>query len=212
MSTISYAVTVCNEDKELNFLLTQLTSAFNYADEIVIVTDDGNTTPEVEAVISAFIDLFPGQVRSHPHKLNKDFASHKNFLKSRCTKDYIVFIDADETLHENLAATLSQIIDMNAGKVDMIAVPRVNTVSGLTQEHITKWGWRVNEKGWVNFPDFQLRICANKPEIVWEGKVHERLVGWKTSSNLPFTDENWALLHPKNIERQEKQNNFYEQI
>ena len=29
--------------------------------------------------------------------------------------------------------------------IEMLLVPRVNTVEGLTQEHIQKWGWRVDE-------------------------------------------------------------------
>jgi hypothetical protein len=91
----------------------------------------------------------------------------------------------------------------------MIAVPRVNVVQNITQDHIARWGWRVDERGWINWPDFQLRVCRNTPDIKWENKVHEKLVGWKTASNLPFSNDEWALLHFKTIERQEKQNNFY---
>jgi hypothetical protein len=93
----------------------------------------------------------------------------------------------------------------------MFLVPRVNTVEGLTPEHIAKWGWNVSDKGWVNFPDYQTRIYKNIPEIKWEGKVHERIIGTKTFSPLP-AEEVWSLYHPKEITRQEKQNNFYETI
>lgn len=212
MASISYAVTVCNEDKELETLLLQLTSTFESADEIVILSDAGNTTDKVEAVISKFKSLFPAQINHITHPLNKNFAAFKNYLKNNCKGTYIFFIDADETLHPNLAAMILQIIHMNEGAVDVLAVPRVNIVQGLTQEHINKWGWRVNENGWVNWPDFQLRVCKNSPEIFWYGNVHERLVGYKTSSNLPFVDDNWALLHYKMIDRQEKQNEFYTTI
>ena len=34
--------------------------------------------------------------------------------------------------------------------VDLIYLPRVNTVEGLTDEHIQKWRWNVDEKGRVN--------------------------------------------------------------
>ena len=89
----------------------------------------------------------------------------------------------------------------------MYAVPRINTVKGLTQEHIQKWGWNVNQEGWVNYPDYQQRIFKNMDGIKWVNKVHERIIGARTAiCPLP---KGYDLIHPKTIERQEKQNNFY---
>jgi hypothetical protein len=93
--------------------------------------------------------------------------------------------------------------------VDVYRVPRINTVEGLTQEHIQKWGWRVDNKGWVNFPDYQWRIYKNDPNIKWVNKVHEVLMGFKVMSDLP-PEEEYCLLHNKTIKRQEKQNKFYD--
>ena len=90
-------------------------------------------------------------------------------------------------------------------------VPRVNTVAGITDAHIAKWGWRVDDQGWVNFPDWQMRIYRNKEEIYWIKPVHEQLKGYTKFANLP-PEEKFALYHPKNIGRQEKQNKFYETI
>lgn len=59
--------------------------------------------------------------------------------------------------------------------------------------------------GW---PDFQTRIYRNTSEIKWINKVHERLDGHKQFAYLPMEEE-WALYHPKTIERQENQNNYY---
>ena len=70
------------------------------------------------------------------------------------------------------------------------------------------WRWKVNEKGWVNWPDFQTRIYKNSPEIKWVNKVHERINGHKQFAYIPMEEE-WALYHPKTIERQEKQNKTY---
>ena len=99
---------------------------------------------------------------------------------------------------------LPEILEANPDN-DIYLVPRVNTVEGLTQEHIQKWRWNVNENGWVNWPDYQWRIWKNKPEIKWKNKVHEVLDGYKTYSTLPAEPE-FSLKHPKSIERQEKQN------
>ena len=90
-------------------------------------------------------------------------------------------------------------------------VPRVNTVEGLTLQHVREWGWQVNEKDWVNFPDYQGRIWRNRPNIMWKNKVHEVLTGYKEHTYLP-AEEEFCFYHPKDIDRQEKQNEFYENI
>ena len=87
----------------------------------------------------------------------------------------------------------------------------VNKVIGITEEHIRKWNWNVNEHGWVNWPDPQWRIYKNVDYIKWENKVHEKLVGYKTISNLPI-DVSFSLHHIKDIERQEKQNSYYDSL
>ena len=105
---------------------------------------------------------------------------------------------------------LKPILESNP-TIDLYWVPRVNTVDGITQEHINKWGWNVNEKGWVNFPDYQTRIYRNTEDVTWMNKVHERITGYDTFSNFP-AEEKWSLYHHKKIDRQEKQNEFYETI
>ena len=80
-----------------------------------------------------------------------------------------------------------------------------------TQQHIDKWGWRVNNQGWINFPDPQFRIYKNNRKIKWKNKVHEVLDGYKTISHLP-TDEEWCLIHEKTIKRQETQNAYYDTL
>ena len=71
--------------------------------------------------------------------------------------------------------------------------------------------WKVNEKGWINFPDYQGRIWRNRPNIIWEKPVHEQLVGYKEHTYLP-AEEEFCFYHPKDIGRQEKQNEFYDTI
>jgi hypothetical protein len=96
--------------------------------------------------------------------------------------------------------------------VDLVITPRKNLVPGLSPEHIAKWGWRVNEHGWVNWPDCQKRIYKNTPNIQWSGhQVHGMVEGYKTFVELPFEEE-WSIIHNKTIERQEKQNERYTKI
>lgn len=199
MPSISFAVTACSEHRELSFLLELLRNSIHAEDEIVVQLDS-NATEEVREVAKDYIE-FP---------LNKDFASFKNNLSKHCTKDYIFQIDADEYPNPYLIANLKDILQYNE-TIDVFLVPRINTVEGLTDEHIQKWGWRVDDKGWVNFPDYQWRIWKNDSSIKWINKVHERLDGFKEYSALPQSKE-FSLFHPKDIKRQERQNNFYSNI
>jgi len=205
--TISYAITVCNELEEITKLLDFLQTKIRKEDEIVIQFDTDNTPEEVVHFLKLQNAMHNYTVVDFP--LNKDFASFKNNLKSHCTKDYIFQIDADEIPHEYLVEYLPSLLDSNP--VDIVFVPRVNTVEGLTQSHIDKWKWNVNEKGWVNWPDYQTRIYKNTEDVTWMNKVHERITGYNTFSNFP-SEERWSLYHPKKIDRQEKQNEFYETI
>jgi len=201
MPSISYAITVCSEHIELDRLLNQLSSSIRDEDEIVVQMDI-TATDEVKAVVNKY------KLMNYFHPLNKDFATFKNNLKSLCTKDYIFQIDADEYLSEELLTYLPAILEDNSN-VEMFSLPRINTVEDLTEQHIKQWGWRVDEKGWVNYPDYQNRILKNKPEIHWVNKVHEKIIGAMTITELP---PGLDLIHPKTIDRQEKQNAFYGQI
>ena len=205
MSTISFAITAHNEHIELERLLDQIVSFIRPEDEIMVQLDS-TATPEVQKVAEKYNVGQKFEYHRVYGKLNGDFASFKNNLKQYCTRDWVFFIDADEYLSDDLLENIYSVLDMNKGLVDVISLPRINTVEGLTREHIDKWRWFVDENDWINYPDYQTRICANKPEITYVNKVHERLTGWKTIANLPL---GYDLIHPKTIERQEKQNNFY---
>ena len=206
--TISYAITVCNEIKEITKLLNFLQTNIRKEDEIVIQYDESSVTNEVKEYIT-LMDSMHDNHKVIGFPLNKDFATFKNNLKSHCSKDYIFQVDADEIPHEFLVEHMGSVLDENP--VDIVFVPRVNTVEGLTDEHINKWKWKVDEKGWVNFPDYQTRIYKNTEDVKWMNKVHERITGYSTFSNFP-AEEQWSLYHHKQIDRQEQQNEFYETI
>jgi hypothetical protein len=201
---ISYAITVYNELKEIKRLIPFLILNKREQDEIVILFDDKGT----KEVWNYLIQIEEQITLIYKDRFRDDFSQWKNLLTKLCSGDYIFQIDADEIPSEDFVKGLPFILKQNP-EIDMYLVPRVNTVEGLTQEHIQKWGWKVNEKGWVNFPDFQMRIYRNDSNIKWKNKVHEVLDGFKNYSVFPIEDEEFVLYHPKTIERQEKQNNYY---
>ena len=203
---ISYAITVCNELEEVKRLVNFLVLTKRKEDEIVILFDEKNGTDEVFDCIEKMVydcEVFCEKFEGH-------FADWKNLLTSHCTGKYIFQIDADELPTEDLIANLPYILEVNQD-VDVFLVPRINTVEGLTHDHVRQWRWNVNDKGWVNFPDYQWRIYRNDPSIKWKNRVHEVLEGFKTSTLLP-AEELYCLYHPKTIDRQEKQNKYYDTI
>jgi len=126
-----------------------------------------------------------------------------------CSGDYIFQIDADELPNKELLEALPSIL--STSESDVILTPRVNTVEGITSQHLEMWGWKQNEQGWVQFPDYQWRIFRNTPDIKWINKLHEILDGYKTYAFLPELEE-YSLYHHKSISRQESQNNFYSKL
>ena len=207
---ISYAITVCNELEEVKRLLDLLLATKREQDEIVVLIDATKASDELVSTLRHYemhnmdhMVVWPGEFEGH-------FADWKNKLTSYCSGDYVFQIDADEYPNPYFVESLPAIVEANPD-VDLYLVPRVNTVEGLTQEHIQKWGWRVDENQWVNWPDWQHRIYKNNGKIMWQNKVHEVLVNHKQFTYLPSLEE-YALFHPKTIERQEKQNNYYNQL
>ena len=203
---ISYAVTVCDEFIEIQRLLNQLITQKHPEDQIVVLVDLNKNEPTSEVLgylhklsSSNYITLLEDQFNSH-------FADWKNRLGEACTGDFIFQIDADEYLPDEFIDLMHQILESNP-EVDLYYVPRINTVSGLTEEHIQKWGWRV-QNGRVNYPDYQTRIYRNNQEVKWRNKVHEVIEGYRQFTVLPEVDA-LSLIHPKTIERQEKQNDYY---
>jgi glycosyltransferase involved in cell wall biosynthesis len=202
---LSYAITACNEVEETIRLVNQLLNYKEENSEIVVLLD----TPKAPIELVEYLELQANadHITLIESEFDNDFAQWKNLLNSQCKGEWIFQLDADEYLTPDLIVNMEALLDSNTDK-DMIVVPRINTVEGLTPLHIQKWGWNVNEKGWVNFPDVQTRIYKNKDTIGWQGKVHERIVGFESYTAFPL-DEIYCIKHPKTIERQEKQNSYY---
>jgi len=199
---ISYGITVHNEAEELQKLLEVLNKNIDKEDEIVVCVDGDDE--KVEAVLGEYLSENKAMV--YKRKLDGNFSDQKNYVIEQCTGDYIFHIDADEYPNEILIQQLKEILEIN--DVDLVWIPRVNTVDGFTQEDVQKWGWRISENGWVNYPDYQARVFRNREDIRWTRPLHEYITGCKTYSHLPPQEE-LSLYHPKTKEKQEEQNKFY---
>ena len=218
---ISYGITVYNEYKELDNLLFHLSKHIREEDEVVVTRDISKVGDKsimqddfyaLEKVLEKYeYNTFfePRQLKVTTFDFRKDFSALKNYTKENCSGDYIFHIDADEIPNEILLQQLPTILEIN--DTDLVWVPRINIVNGITDFHLNLWKWRQTEQGWINFPDYQARIFRNTDDIKWVKPVHEVIDGAKTYSHLPPHEE-LTLKHVKKIQRQEQQNKLYEQI
>jgi len=205
---ISFAITTHNEGNYIRTLLDQLIPFCETTGDEIVILDDNSTDPLTQNLLFRYADT--DRIQLQYKEFKGDFAEHKNYLNSLCTGDYIFQIDADEYLSDNLLKYLHDLTGHNPD-IDLYWVPRINIVNGLTPEDIARWRWSVNDKGHVMFPDYQGRLYRNVDTIYWQNKVHERIVGHKNEAHIP-AEEDWAIVHNKDIERQRLQNNYYETL
>jgi hypothetical protein len=205
---LSYAITVCNEFDETIALLTNLLNYKTENSEIVVLLD----TPKAQPELIEYLELQAGadKITLIESEFDNDFAQWKNFLNSHCKGEWVFQLDADENLDPNLIASMEDILSENSDK-DLIIVPRINIVNGITQEHIQKWGWNIDRNKWINFPDVQTRLYKNSEKIGWVGKVHERIVGFENYTSFPAL-EVYCIKHIKSLEKQENAVKLYQQI
>lgn len=202
MVLVSYAICVCNEHLELDNLLNFLDETRHVDSETVVLVDSEKAPPEVYEVLKKY-----QWVSYHERKFTNDFAAHKNHLNSLCRGEYIFNIDADEIPQETLMHAVAQCAKSN--EYDIVYVPRINVCPGYTTKFIDKHNFKVNEIGWINWPDYQARIYRRRT-TKWTGVVHERVEG-PTQRGLP-PEPQYALWHIKSVAKQDKQNTLYSQI
>lgn len=198
---LSYLVTTHNETDSLDKLLSKLSSNLKKQNEIVVI-DDHSTNVDTLNIFDKYSDNI---ILIH-HKLNNNYGAHKNFGIENCRGDWIFQIDADEYPTDLLLENIELILDQNKDN-DVIWLPRCNHFSGVTDEDIQRYGWKMYD-GMVNFPDYQSRLYRNKPNIRHKKRLHERVEGFDSYTMIP-PQKDYALVHEKTIEQQRKSNDFY---
>jgi glycosyltransferase involved in cell wall biosynthesis len=193
---LSYAICVCNEDKELYSLLNFLKKVKDNEDEINVLVDSAHVTEGVRKVLK----YFEADVVQNDRDFDGKFATHRNYHIEKCTGDYIFQIDADEMPQEALIKNLKQILINST--TDALVIPRINIHPGSTDEWIKRCKFNVNEIGWINWPDQQYRIFRRSPEIRYNRELHEMLVGAERVAQVP-NDPQLALWHIKTVEKQD---------
>lgn len=192
---LSYAICVCNEARDLYSLLSFIKKVKDPEDEINILVDSTHVTQKVRDVIK-YHECPELLVNERP--FDGQFAKHRNYHISRCNGDYIFTIDPDEMPSEILIKNLKKILTDTGA--DFVAVPRINISPGYTQDWLDKCEYKMNEVGWINWPDYQGRIIKNNKEIKWESELHERIIGFKSPLQLK-PEPKVALWHIKSVDK-----------
>lgn len=199
MIDLYYGITVSVEDIEIINLIKFIRE--NSEDNILIQYDTTKCSKELLNKLKSF------DVKITGVPFNGDFSEFKNKLNEECFNlgaDYIFQLDADEMISLFLIRNIKEIL-INNPEIELFYVPRINTVDGITEEHIRRWNWKF-ENNRINYPDYQSRLY--KSYLKWGNKVHERIVDAKRYGILPAEDD-YCIIHNKTIEKQEKQNSFY---
>lgn len=198
--TITYAICVCDEARELNSLLNFLIKVKAPEDDINILLDVAKTNDAVRHVLERNKD----KVSVHERAFCGNFAEHRNHHLSLCKGDYIFVLDADEMPQEVLLKNIQQF------QGDVLAIPRINICPGFTREWLKEHKFNMSNTGWINWPDFQMRYFKNNGKIRWKGGLHETLEGGVIQALE--ADPSIAIWHIKSVERQDKQGDFYESL
>lgn len=140
---ISFAITTHNEGHYIEHLfqaLEKYSKNSALCEFEVVVVDDFSQDSNTDSILQFWEQK---GIQVYQRMLNNDFASQKNFLNSKCNGDYIFQLDADEMISEETFHNLVGVLMLNP-EIDAFWIPRINTVHGLTESHVIKWGWRLS--------------------------------------------------------------------
>lgn len=149
MITISLCMIVKNEEDCLSRCLDSVGSL---ADEIIII-DTGSTD-----ATKAIAEKYTGSV--YDFTWVEDFSAARNFAFSKATKEYLLWLDADDILLPEDAALFAQLKETLTPDTDMVYM---------------KYNTGFDAQGNVTFSYFRERLLRKESGFYFEGAVHEAI-------------------------------------
>jgi glycosyltransferase involved in cell wall biosynthesis len=165
MPALSLSMIVKNEEKHLSKCLS---SVKGVVDEIVVV-DTGSSDRTIEIAESFGAKIF------HFDWVN-DFSAARNFALSKCSGDWILYLDADEELNPDSIEEVNKYKAQNPVGVNCT----VKSLGSLS----------VNESV-MKYP----RMFANIPGLEFTGKVHEQIIDSLKKNKIPIVDSGIEIIH-----------------
>ncbi|MGA9720198.1 MAG: glycosyltransferase family 2 protein [Acidobacteriaceae bacterium] len=146
-ATLSVAIITLNE--EVN--LARTLASVSWADEIVVV--DSGSTDGTRSIAHSYGARFITERW-------RGFAAQKNYALSLCTSEWVLSLDADETVSPELAASIQTVI----------ATPSAHIAYALTRRNLFLGRW-IRHGGY--YPDRKLRLFPRGQGAFRETPVHE---------------------------------------
>ena len=149
MISISLCMIVKNEEKMLERCLS---TVHDLVDEIIIV--DTGSTDKTKEIAKKFTDLI------YDFEWIDDFSAARNFSFSKATKDYQMWLDADDIIEENARKKFKKLKSELKDNVDMVIIPYDNQ-SGESDISSTVYK--------------RERIVKRARNFMWVGFIHEHI-------------------------------------
>ena len=212
-----FVINACIEDDDLYCILNTIMKLKERDDRVVVCLDKGLTNERMPKIVNyfnaelAWFDL-------HNSNFQERFEFHKTLFKN----DLVFAWDADEIVPYLLLKVFREPFQ-NDPELDMLLVPRINLFPDATPENVSIMyvgDRRQNEilesqarhpLGWVNWPDYQLRVHRPMPYLKWGPATHSSIIGYKKAAQLP-ADPAIALVHIKTVEHQDRILRFYDKL
>jgi glycosyltransferase involved in cell wall biosynthesis len=154
MPQLSVVIITFNEEKNIGRCIE---SVLSVADDIVVV--DSFSADNTKAICNKYGVNFISRKW-------EGYSATKNFANAQAKYDWILSLDADEALSEDL-------------KKSILAIKQSNELKPYKFNRLTNYcGSWIRHCGW--YPDTKVRIFDRR-KIQWEGSIHERL-------NIPSDD------------------------
>jgi glycosyltransferase involved in cell wall biosynthesis len=170
MPKISAVIITRNEEKNIKRCL----SSIDWVDEIVVV--DSGSTDDTKKIASEFTQ------RVFDIKW-EGFGKAKNFAKDKASYQWILSVDADEIITQDLKEEIQRIAK-SEDSFDGYYVPRKSNFLG-------KW---IKHGGW--YPDYVLRLFKKDKAKFSQSMVHEKVevnggIGYLRNPLWHYTDPNF---------------------
>jgi glycosyltransferase involved in cell wall biosynthesis len=157
--TISLCIIVKNEEDTLERCLK---SVAGIVDEIVII--DTGSTDKTKEIAGKF------SLNIYDFEWIDDFSAARNYSFSKATKEYILWLDADDVLLEADRLKLMNLKHNLSHNIDVVMM---------------KYNYSFDNSGNVTFSHFRERLLKRSKGFKWNDPIHEWVVIY---GNIIYTD------------------------
>ncbi|MCR4305701.1 MAG: glycosyltransferase family 2 protein [Candidatus Daviesbacteria bacterium] len=165
---ISVVINSLNEEAHINRALESV----NWADEIIVCDMySGDKTAAVAKAHGAKVFL---------HKREEYVEPARNFAISKASYEWILILDPDEEIPEDLAKKLQEIAG-SMKQINYVRLPRKNMIFNHFMQASMWW------------PDYNIRFFK-KDQVKWTDKIHQAPEAVGEGIDLP-ADEKLAIIH-----------------